>query len=732
MAETATTRPGAPWRVNVAMALLTGLCVFVSAWACIELTRETGRIAAIWLANAVMLAAVLKRPRSDWPLLLAFGYLANILANLVTGDQLAVAVVLSLCNSLEVVLCALLVTGLTAARDFRRPRLMVLLTLVAAGPASIASAALGASILLVLYGTDFTTGFSSWYAADALGLVTLTPMLLLSGSNDLVDLFHPAMRRRLALVSIVLLATLSAVFLQSTMPLLFLAFPAIIVATFSLGFAGASLAVMITAGIALWATLNHMGPISLMHDGLRLQIIALQLFAAALSLTGVAVATLLGERDLLGAALGQSPDFQYVKNLNSEFVSTNLAVAQNAGFTGAKQLIGKSDYDLTTPQRAALLKLEEQEIMAGAKIVTFKQEQVSNAGGEARWFETSKVALTNLTGRVIGLAGTTRDITAHKALEESLEQSRARVELVLTEMSDGLAVISADGYIVLCNEQYRQLFPISGQYRVPGAFLPKIVALSREQGEVQNFNPGHVMDLLKEGGQELVHLFDDTWLEVRVRPAASGGCTLVVSDITRLKRTEMEMRELTKELEVLAGTDALTGLANRRSLDARLAQEIARCKRSRLPISLIMIDVDNFKAFNDHYGHPAGDACLRRVAEALQAGAKRPGDLVTRYGGEEIAVVLPETDEAGAFVLAEQLRLAIRDLAIGHTGSDKGIVTISAGVASLVHDGQASTVAELHSRADEALYRAKDAGRDKVMGWAMTARDRVSKTANAH
>ncbi|MGV8834255.1 MAG: diguanylate cyclase [Devosia sp.] len=723
MTDAAELDQGSRRRGTLVGALIVSLSILVTAWAGIELTRGTGRIAVIWLANAVMLAAVLKRPRSEWPILLAMGYGANVLANLVTGDDVVTAALLSMCNSIEVVLSVTLLSGLTSERDFRRPKPMFLLTLIALGPASFVTAILASSILLVLHGTDFSTVFMTWYAADALGLVTLTPMLLLVGSSDLADLVHPAMRRRLALVTVVLVAALGAVFLQSSMPLLFLAFPAIVFATFMLGFAGASLAVLLTSGVALWTVLHGMGPISLMQDDLRLQLTALQIFTVALALTGTAVAILLGERDLLSAALIQAPDFRFIKNLNSEFVSVNRAVALHAGFKRPSELVGKSDFDLTDTARARLLRSEEREVMNRGDVVTDQAELVPDADGNELWFETSKVALVSRTGRVIGLAGTTRDITNRRAMEVELEQSRDRIALVLSEMADGMAVVSADGYIVLCNEHYRTLFPLTGKYRVPGAFMPKILAASKEMGEQIDFDPSQIMDILHHGGNEEVHLLDGTWLQIRARPGSNGSCTMLVSDITKMKRTEINMRALTAQLGILATTDALTGLLNRRALDEQLDREIARCKRNRVPISLLMIDIDHFKAFNDLYGHPAGDLCLQRVAAALKKVTKRPGDLVTRYGGEEIAIVLPETDEAGALVLAEQLRLAVKGLAIEHEGSDMGTVSVSAGLASLVHDGVANTAKVLIQRADQALYIAKGTGRDKVMGWSNVLRE---------
>jgi diguanylate cyclase (GGDEF)-like protein len=162
-----------------------------------------------------------------------------------------------------------------------------------------------------------------------------------------------------------------------------------------------------------------------------------------------------------------------------------------------------------------------------------------------------------------------------------------------------------------------------------------------------------------------------------------------------------------------AKRDGLTGIFNRRYLDEQLDAELLRCRRQQQQISLLMIDVDHFKMFNDRYGHVSGDACLRSVASAIAGAVKRPGDLAARYGGEEFAVVLPDTDARGALEVAKQIRGQVAHEAIPHAGNAAGRVTISIGVATRA----ATTVAtaeELIQLADSALYRAKAAGRDGV------------------
>lgn len=169
-----------------------------------------------------------------------------------------------------------------------------------------------------------------------------------------------------------------------------------------------------------------------------------------------------------------------------------------------------------------------------------------------------------------------------------------------------------------------------------------------------------------------------------------------------------------RELERLSTTDALTGIANRRQFHDVLEREWRRCRRENAPVSLLMIDIDCFKQFNDTYGHQKGDECLSSVASAVRAALQRAGDFVARYGGEELVVVLPHTDSPTAVAIAGHVCDAVRALAIPHERSVAApIVTISAGVATSIPDGS-STEASLLSAADIALYRAKASGRNRA------------------
>lgn len=240
--------------------------------------------------------------------------------------------------------------------------------------------------------------------------------------------------------------------------------------------------------------------------------------------------------------------------------------------------------------------------------------------------------------------------------------------------------------------------------------VPVIMTTSRQDFESlrQAFEAG-AMDYLTKP-------INDVELMARVNSALA-----LKAEIDRRKAREQELLEITamlskanQELKRLSSLDGLTGVANRRLFDDTLDIEWRRAVRSQTDLALVMMDIDHFKLYNDHYGHQAGDECLKKVARALQTCLRRPADLLARYGGEEFVALLPETDQAGAGLLAEHARLAVQNLAIPHADSPVAkMVTISLGTASTIpRNGREAE--ELVQAADQALYQAKNQGRNQV------------------
>ena len=215
------------------------------------------------------------------------------------------------------------------------------------------------------------------------------------------------------------------------------------------------------------------------------------------------------------------------------------------------------------------------------------------------------------------------------------------------------------------------------------------------------------------------------WLELHagiVHDPETGEAieaAVIMRDVTDRKRLE-------ERFSALAHTDGLTGLANRRFFDQELEKEWKRTLREGSQMSLIFLDVDHFKQFNDHYGHQFGDACLRAVGNAVREAVRPEIDVVARYGGEEIAVILPNTDDVGSRLVAEQVRKAIMDLHIPHAENEEGggMVTASIGVSTALarHGGTMKMPESLLLSADNALYQAEREGRNRIATALMMAR----------
>lgn len=179
-------------------------------------------------------------------------------------------------------------------------------------------------------------------------------------------------------------------------------------------------------------------------------------------------------------------------------------------------------------------------------------------------------------------------------------------------------------------------------------------------------------------------------------------------------KTHIELKSKTDLLEKLASVDGLTEVSNRRAFDTALTRQWNQAHRTQTPLSLLMLDIDRFKQYNDYYGHPAGDECLKKVAATLKTNTQRAEDLVARLGGEEFAILLPNTDSAGALLCAEQYRKAIETLKIPHLDSHPlPFISVSVGVVTLLNN-KYPTAGDLIQAADDALYQAKKTGRNRV------------------
>lgn len=312
-------------------------------------------------------------------------------------------------------------------------------------------------------------------------------------------------------------------------------------------------------------------------------------------------------------------------------------------------------------------------------------------------------------------------IMVNQRLNSESRKSEEKYRVLFTDSPDAYLIIM-DGIFVDCNRATEIMLRGNRDHIIgqpPDLLSPEYQPDGRKSADAA---ADKIESALRTGIKtfEWVHRRldgEDFYVEVSIASMIFSGKPALFTtwrDITERKRTEKILEEFNRKLETLSITDGLTGIANRRHFDGVLAQEHARHSRSGAELSLIMLDIDHFKAFNDNYGHVKGDDCLRRIGRVLADCAARPTDLAARYGGEEFAFIIPETDSSGALIIAEKIRRSIMALDIPHCGSSAAhMVTASLGVVT-VRCSADITADDIISQADVLLYRAKSLGRNRV------------------
>jgi diguanylate cyclase (GGDEF)-like protein/PAS domain S-box-containing protein len=302
-------------------------------------------------------------------------------------------------------------------------------------------------------------------------------------------------------------------------------------------------------------------------------------------------------------------------------------------------------------------------------------------------------------------------VHTHLALHRrslELQEQGERLRAIVNNIADGILIFDSQGKIRFLNPAAEYQFGCTSTALL-GADLDRVLepAQARRYLEAARQHPHAALHGYQEAtmrrrdGEEFT-------VDLAINPAYAGEPLFVgiFRDASGRKHAEDALRQL-------ALTDALTNVGNRRYFDLKLDEEVRRHHRHGHGLALLLIDIDHFKAYNDHYGHQAGDHCLREVAASIKCEARRPGDLVARYGGEEFAMLLPQIDQVGAVQIAAGLVAGLELRSLAHAASPiSPVVTFSVGVAYSA-PGDTDSHSRLLARADQALYAAKQAGRNR-------------------
>jgi diguanylate cyclase (GGDEF)-like protein/PAS domain S-box-containing protein len=556
-------------------------------------------VSLIWLSSGVLIGVLLSSPRKQWPAYLVLGYVIDVSLNLGLSNTPATAATLSACNMVEVIVASsFMYPDIAPAPDLTRVRQLRSLLLYGVFLAPVIASLLGTLYLHYAFGSPFLSSFRSWFAADVLGIATVTPLYLSIHHGK--RFFYRSTPEVVALFVILALVT-AGVFWLTTLPMLWLVLMALLLLGMRLGFTASALGLLLVTFVGGYLSVYGHGPLSL-QGSLAGRVLVFQSFIAlsmlALYLTEVArcsrrraVRRLEASESRFRSLTEASRDVILFAELNGSLQYISPAVTELLGWA-QQDLVGENYNRLTHPEDAAKMESMLQQLLTGADVSPISYRAIGRNGGTL-WLEaSSRMLRAGPTGKPTGIVSVLRDISDRK-------------------------------------------------------------------------------------------------------------------------ETERQMQQAFQTVEQQAMMDGLTGVPNRRLLDQTLHREWLSCMREQTPLSLLLLDIDHFKLYNDHYGHLVGDECLRRIAREIQGTLRRSRDFLARYGGEEFVVLLPNTTAKNALVIAEIVRKSVEDCAIAHPESAHGLVTASLGCATIVPNAE-SNESHLLSAADAALYRAKSNGRNRL------------------
>ncbi len=703
----------------------------------------------IWVANGLLLSYLLLAPRWRWPLYFAAGFTAQFAGAILAGKQpIPINLVLASLNLAEVAIVAFCLRK----RSTRLPRFTdrsYLLRFV--GFAVLASPAIIGMLFAVIahiwVGVGVWLEFRDWYTTDALGMAVGTPAFVaifrtrFKGTiKGWTNLLYPAL----------LVVLLPFLFHQTRVPAMAVIFPLLILIQLRLGLGWASMATLLVAGtggimvIRPGETLSIYSTFGATESGLRLQLFVASAMFTLYTISMVVENLRFTERKLREIVYlhelvtENSRDVIVLADLegNRSYVS---AAAKTMGGWEPEDLIRGGSFALVHPDDVPKAQAAVRRLREGADHDMIECRALNNKG-QYVWIEANlRTVRDPRSGAPKGVLNIIRDISERKRAEQSREFHQSLLGAIHEVSLDAVLVVNEEGKAVSYNRRFAEVWRITSP-DVPTCLLKPTIEVSDEQLLAHCVDSTKDPKAFRERVQELYadreandhcqfELKDGRTLERYTTALRTEGGTYLgrvwfFRDVTERRLAEQELKAAYKTVEKLAGVDPLTGLANRRRFDECLGTEWRRGMRDRKPLSMVLIDVDLFKPYNDTYGHVRGDGCLKQIAESATDVVTRPGDLVARFGGEEFAIILPNTDLAGALLVASEVGAALRHRNLRHEASPYGLVTISAGCATMMPQ-PGMHASDLIERSDAAMYEAKRGGRNRVCIYSEQANNRA-------
>ena len=567
-------------------------------------SRSAGSIGSfLWVPTGLLIGITLCRPRKHWPAYIAAGFLVDFTTSFTVSSTHPVygAIYLAGCNVIQAALALWLLDAAIVRKEGMSHSGQMIRLLAYGVFLTPAVASFAAAWHLAGWSRGrFFSAFLSWFTCGCLGNAIVIPLCL--RLHRRVPFPDRRLTEILSLFALLCTVTLF-VFWQTSVPLLYLVLPVLLLVEVRLGLAGSTLGLLIVSLIGGFCTARDRGPVALARfHTLSDRTLMLQLFIFICMLVLYIVEVVITERNHLEANLRASEqrfrmlaegthDVILLQNLQRRRQYVSPAVQKLSGWT-PEEYMQLTPHDLIHPEDLPRVDEMYERCRTGRPVNTM----------EYRW-----------------------------------------------KKKDG-SYLWIEGNLVLHHHP--------------------------ETGEPEGF-------------------------------------INVIRNISNRKAEEARLHQALDEAEELASSDSLTGVANRRRFDEHLHGEWLRAIRAGTPTSILMLDVDYFKQYNDRYGHLAGDECLKEIATIIGSCIRRQTDLEARFGGEEFAVVLPNTDLVGALYIGEQIRQAVQERHIPHEGNTWEVVTVSIGCATAVPQ-RGSLCTELIESADRALYDAKSSGRNRV------------------